>query len=39
MLLFLLRALLVPKVQLALENVALRQQVAILRRSATDLAS
>lgn len=33
MLLFLLRALLVPRVQLALENVALRQQVAVLRRS------
>jgi len=32
MLLILLRALLVPKVQLALENVALRQQVAVLRR-------
>ncbi len=31
--LLLLRALLVPKVQLALENVTLRQQVAVLRRS------
>ena len=31
--LLLLRALLVPKLQLALENVALRQQVAVLRRS------
>jgi len=33
MLLILLRALLVPKVQLTLENVALRQQVAVLRRT------
>ena len=33
MLLLLLRALLVPRVQLALENVALRQQVAVLRRT------
>lgn len=33
MLLILLRAFLVPKVHLALEDVALRQQVAVLRRS------
>lgn len=33
MLLILLRALLVSRVQLALENVALRQQVAVLRRT------
>ena len=33
MFLFLLRALLIPKLQLALENVALRQQVAVLRRN------
>jgi transposase InsO family protein len=32
MLLLLLRALLVPRVQLALENIALRQQLAVLRR-------
>jgi hypothetical protein len=31
--LVLLRALLIPKLQLALEDVALRQQVAVLKRS------
>jgi len=30
--LLLLRALLAPKLHLALENIALRQQVAVLRR-------
>ena len=28
-----LRAMLVPQVQLAIENLALRQQLAVLRRS------